>query len=40
MEFSAENRKNLLYTKKILIENGDRLEPTLAERLKRDAPYR
>lgn len=40
MDFSAENRKSLLYTKQVLITNGDKLEPTLAERLKRDAPYR
>ena len=40
MEFSRENRKQLLYTKVKLLENGDKLEPTLAERLKRDAPYR
>jgi NADH-quinone oxidoreductase subunit I len=40
MEFAAEDRKTLLYTKVKLLENGDKLEPTLAERLKRDAPYR
>lgn len=40
MEFAAENRKNLIYTKERLLQNGDKLEPTLAERLKRDAPYR
>ena len=40
MEFASENRKKLVYDKNRLLENGDRLEPTLAERLKRDAPYR
>ncbi len=40
MEFSREDRKELLYTKEKLLSNGDKLEPTLAERLKRDAPYR
>ena len=40
MEFAAEDRKTLIYDKTRLLENGDRLEPTLAERLKRDAPYR
>ena len=40
MEFAAEDRKTLIYDKNHLLENGDRLEPTLAERLKRDAPYR
>jgi NADH-quinone oxidoreductase subunit I len=40
MEFAAEDRKTLLYTKYKLLQNGDKLEPTLAERLRRDAPYR
>ncbi len=40
MEFSTESRKDLIYTKERLLENGDTLEPTLAERLKRDAKYR
>ena len=40
MEFANENRKNLVYDKTHLLQNGDKLEPTLAERLKRDAPYR
>lgn len=40
MEFAAEDRKTLLYNKDRLLENGDRLEPVLAERLKRDGGYR
>ena len=40
MDFSAEDRKTLLYDKDKLLANGDKLEPTLAERLRRDAPYR
>ena len=40
MEFSNENRQNLVYGKAKLLANGDKLEPTLAERLKKDAPYR
>lgn len=40
MEFAAEDRKNLVYPKSQLLENGDRLEPVLAERLKRDGKYR
>ena len=40
MEFAAEDRKDLLYDKDKLLQNGDELEPTLAERLFKDAPYR
>jgi NADH-quinone oxidoreductase subunit I len=40
MDFSVEDRKTLLYSKDKLLANGDKLEPTLAERLRRDAPYR
>ena len=40
MEFANENRQKLVYDKNRLLANGDKLEPTLAERLKRDAPYR
>lgn len=40
MEFSADDRKTLLYTKDKLLDNGARMEPTLAERLKRDGKYR
>jgi NADH-quinone oxidoreductase subunit I len=40
MEFAAEDRKTLVYDKNRLVNNGDKLEPTLAERLKRDAEYR
>jgi NADH-quinone oxidoreductase subunit I len=40
MEFAAEDRKTLVYDKSRLLANGDRLEPTLAECLKRDGEYR
>jgi NADH-quinone oxidoreductase subunit I len=40
MEFAAETREELIYTKEKLLENGDRWEPILAERLRLDAPYR
>lgn len=40
MEFAAYDRKDLIYNKSRLLENGDKLEPTLAERLKRDGGYR
>lgn len=40
MEFSNENRADLVYSKEKLLANGDKLEPLLAERLKKDAPYR
>ncbi len=40
MEFAAEDRKTLVYDKNRLLANGDRLEPTLAERLKRDGEFR
>ena len=40
MEFAAETRAELLYTKEKLLDNGDRWEPMLAERLRLDAPYR
>ncbi|MCP5404821.1 MAG: NADH-quinone oxidoreductase subunit NuoI [Pseudomonadaceae bacterium] len=40
MEFAAEDRKTLVYTKAKLLANGERLEPTLAERLKKDGGYR
>ena len=40
MEFAMENRQDLVYSKAKLLENGDKLEPTLAERLQKDAPFR
>ncbi len=40
MDFSATDRKTLLYTKEKLLTNGDKLEPTLAQRLQRDGKYR
>ncbi|NBX86250.1 MAG: NADH-quinone oxidoreductase subunit NuoI [Proteobacteria bacterium] len=40
MEMAVEDRKTLVYTKVRLLENGDKLEPTLAERLRRDGGYR
>ena len=40
MEFAVERREELIYTKDKLLDNGDRWEPMLAERLRLDAPYR
>ena len=40
MEFAAETRAELIYSKEKLLDNGDRWEPMLAERLRLDAPYR
>jgi len=40
MEFAAEPREELIYTKEKLLENGDRWEPAMAKRLEQDAPYR
>lgn len=39
-EFSTETREELFYNKEKLLDNGDRWEPALAERLKADAKYR
>jgi len=39
-EYSTESREELLYDKDKLLANGDRWETELAERLRRDAPYR
>ena len=39
-EFATETREELMYDKQKLLDNGDRWEPILAERLRRDAPYR
>jgi NADH-quinone oxidoreductase subunit I len=40
MEFATETREELIYHKEKLLENGDRWETMLAERLRLDAPYR
>jgi len=40
LEFAAETREELMYDKQKLLDNGDRWEPILAERLRLDAPYR
>ncbi len=40
LEFATETREELIYQKEKLLENGDRWEPMLAERLRLDAPYR
>ena len=40
MEFAVERREELTYSKEKLLDNGDRWEPMLAERLRLDAPYR
>ena len=40
LEFATETREELMYDKQKLLDNGDRWEPILAERLRRDAPYR
>jgi NADH-quinone oxidoreductase subunit I len=39
-EFATETREELFYDKEKLLENGDRWEPELAQRLAIDAPYR
>ena len=40
MEFAAEDRSKLVYSKEKLLELGDQWEPLIAERLRKDAPYR
>lgn len=40
LEFATETREELVYHKEKLLDNGDRWEPMLAERLRLDAPYR
>jgi NADH-quinone oxidoreductase subunit I len=40
LEFATETREELIYHKDKLLDNGDRWEPMLAERLRLDAPYR
>ena len=39
-EFAAETREELYYNKDKLLENGERWEVEIAERLLQDAPYR
>ena len=39
-EFATETREELLYDKTKLLENGERWETELVERLRLDAPYR
>ncbi len=39
-EFATETHEELLYTKEKLLENGDRWESAIADRLKRDARWR
>ena len=39
-EFAAETREELFYNKDKLLENGERWEVEIAERLLQDAPYR
>ena len=39
-EFATETREELMYNKEKLLDNGDRWEGQLAQRLSADAPYR
>jgi NADH-quinone oxidoreductase subunit I len=39
-EFATETREELMYNKQRLLDNGDRWESHLADRLAADAPYR
>ena len=39
-EFATETREELLYNKEKLLDNGDRWEHEISERLKLDSPYR
>ncbi len=39
-EFATETREELMYNKEKLLENGDRWEGQLSQRLSADAPYR
>jgi NADH-quinone oxidoreductase subunit I len=39
-EFATETREELLYNKQKLLENGDRWEVELIEKLRLDSPYR
>ncbi|MGK7865301.1 NADH-quinone oxidoreductase subunit NuoI [Falsiroseomonas sp. E2-1-a4] len=40
LEFATETRSELIYDKDRLLDNGDRWEAILAQRLALDAPYR
>ena len=40
MEFASDDRRKLVYDKNKLLENGDVLEPTLAQRLQAESRYR
>ena len=39
-EFATETREELMYDKQKLLDNGERWETEIAERLSADAPYR
>ncbi|MEK9671639.1 MAG: NADH-quinone oxidoreductase subunit NuoI [Rhodospirillaceae bacterium] len=39
-EYATETREELLYNKAKLLENGDRWETEISQRLRDDAPYR
>lgn len=39
-EFATETREELFYNKQRLLDNGDRWEESIAQRLAADAPYR
>ncbi len=39
-EFASETREELMYNKAKLLDNGDRWETEIAQRLSADAPYR
>jgi NADH-quinone oxidoreductase subunit I len=40
MEFSVEDRAELIYDKQKLLDNGDKWERALAANIAADAPYR
>lgn len=40
VEFSTFTHQELIYDKEKLLDNGDRWEPALAEKLRQDEPYR
>ena len=40
MEFASDDRTKLVYDKQKLLDLGEKMEPTLAERLMKEAPYR
>ena len=39
-EFATQSRAELIYTKEMLLENGDRWEVEIAKNIELDAPYR